>query len=147
MAAPCGVVERERERGTRQRRGEWEREIGREKTDAAWTRGAREVSTVRKRIPKEETTARTLECADQNLIVGLSEARLLTWRSTRLLRTGTYYWNTITNETTMVGEPKPLTMYRQPQAPQQQQVGMGGLIVQSLAVGAGVSIAFALVSA
>jgi hypothetical protein len=60
--------------------------------------------------------------------------------------TGTYYWNTITNETTMVGEPKPLTMYRQPQVPQQQQVGFGGMIVQSLALGAGVSFAFALVS-
>jgi hypothetical protein len=60
--------------------------------------------------------------------------------------TGTYYWNTITNETTMVGEPKPLTMYRQPQVPHQQQGGFGGMIVQSLALGAGVSFAFALVS-
>ena len=46
----------------------------------------------------------------------------------------------------MVGEPKPLTMYRQPHVPQQQQVGFGGMIVQSLALGAGVSFAFALVS-
>ena len=47
----------------------------------------------------------------------------------------------------MVGEPKPLSMYRQPQpAEPPQQVGLGGIIVQSIAMGAGVSFAFAVVS-
>ena len=46
----------------------------------------------------------------------------------------------------MVGEPKPLTMYRQPVQVQMEQQTMGGMIVQSLALGVGVSLAFAMVS-
>jgi hypothetical protein len=46
----------------------------------------------------------------------------------------------------MVGEPKPLTMYRQPVQVQMEQQTMGGMIVHSLALGVGVSLAFAMVS-
>ncbi len=46
----------------------------------------------------------------------------------------------------MVGEPKPLTMYRQPVQVQMEQQTMGGMILHSLALGVGVSLAFAMVS-
>ena len=59
---------------------------------------------------------------------------------------GTYYWNTLTNETTMVGEPKPQTMYRQPVQPEAHG-SMGGMIVSNVVLGAGVALGFGLVSA
>ena len=61
-------------------------------------------------------------------------------------RPGTYYWNTLTNETTMVGEAKPLTMYRQPVQQPEPQGSVGGMVMQSMAMGVGVALAFGLVS-
>ena len=47
----------------------------------------------------------------------------------------------------MVNEPKPLTMYRgQPVQQPPSMGGMGSMIMQSFAVGAGISLAFGLVS-
>lgn len=46
----------------------------------------------------------------------------------------------------MVNEPKPVTMYRQPAQQPPSMGGMGSAIMQSFAVGAGVSLAFGLVS-
>ncbi|KAJ1493979.1 hypothetical protein T484DRAFT_1767277 [Baffinella frigidus] len=61
---------------------------------------------------------------------------------------GTYYWNQLTNETTMVGEPKPTGMQRLPpgyveQAPPTFMGQMGGMFVY----GAGITMGFAFVGA
>jgi hypothetical protein len=44
----------------------------------------------------------------------------------------------------MVGEAKPLTMYREPVQQPPSMGGMGSAIMQSFAVGAGISLAFGL---
>ena len=45
----------------------------------------------------------------------------------------------------MVGEAKPLTMYRQPVQQPETQGSVGGMVMQSMAMGAGVALAFGLV--
>ena len=54
-----------------------------------------------------------------------------------------YYWNTVTDETTALGEPKPKGMYALTEAGQMQggQPSMMGMMGQGLAWGAGMGIA------
>jgi hypothetical protein len=59
-----------------------------------------------------------------------------------------YYWNTVTNETTALGAPKPVSLTPQQQqelamaqAQAQQQPGFMGMMAQGMAFGAGSSMA------